>query len=195
MVLLLQIPWGFPAFTIYYFGFIAGNGVLLAILYRFSSLGFGQGRAIVSLRSTKGWIPGALIAVGVATFFLVLTRTGIFYIYPLNIRVFWLLLFTPLTAIGFFIGGREIELLPLDGLGRALLTLIQYLPFILLAVLYIAIRSVSGFIGIAYGLAALSIIVRAGNWMRSLGGNSVLIAMAQGFLLQLVILPQGVLFG
>jgi pimeloyl-ACP methyl ester carboxylesterase len=188
------IPAAFPAFTVYYFGFIAGYGITLLVLYRYSSLGKKAGIQLFPIESKGRLIPVIFSGLALTLFFGLLVRSGIFYIFPLNIRFIWLLIFAPLTAIGFYIGNRESMHMPGQLVYKYLLTLIQYFPFILLALLYLILASISGFIGLFYGLVVLMFLSRAGKILTDLGCNTLAIALMQGFVLQIIILPQGVLF-
>ncbi|PKO03999.1 MAG: hypothetical protein CVU41_19320 [Chloroflexi bacterium HGW-Chloroflexi-3] len=57
-----------------------------------------------------------LLALGFSTSILIITavytRTGWVYVFPINLRLIWLFIFTPFTALEFWIGIKETEKLP-----------------------------------------------------------------------------------
>ena len=70
-----------------------------------------------SCRLQKDW-KRVLAALGIAVGMLILTaayaRTGWFYVFPINVRLMWLVIFTPFTALGFWIGLHEGQMVQAD---------------------------------------------------------------------------------
>ena len=68
------------------------------------------------------------------------------------------------------------------------------LPLFMLIILYAAINSLSGMIGSTYGLIILALSMATAFLLDRIGRNDIITTIIQGFLVQLLILPQGVLF-
>jgi hypothetical protein len=130
------------------------------------------------------------------------TRSGLFYVIPANQRLAWLLIFSPFTAIGFWIGDKEARLLNdyREASGKklawagTLLTLIGLTPFILYTLFMGVLGSTSGMLGGVQGLLILVIVLLTGKILKHFIRVSWLIAILQAILLYALVLPQGVLF-
>jgi hypothetical protein len=134
------------------------------------------------------------IAAGMLTLTAAYARTGWFYVFPLNVRLVWLVIFTPFTALGFWIGLHEAQLLPQQRDTQAMLTLIGLFPFFLYTILMAALGSLSGMIGGLQGLLILWIVLTFGNLVQAVGCRPWMTAVCMAVLLYWLILPQGVLF-
>jgi hypothetical protein len=139
-----------------------------------------------------------LAATGIAIAMLLLTaafaRTGWFYGFPLNVRLVWLLIFTPFTALGFWIGLKEAQIMPRVRGVQMIHTLIGLFPFFLYTILMAALGSLSGMIGGAQGIIILSLVITFGRLIQVVGQQTWLSAVWMAVLLYWLILPQGVLF-
>jgi alpha-beta hydrolase superfamily lysophospholipase len=196
--LFFLVPLGKPVFNLIYVGFIGGYGILLAVLYWRGKMPGVQGR----LPFTTGKAPlewkRILIALGVAAGMLLLSaayaRTVWFYVPPANLRMFWLVIFTPFTALGFWIGLHEAQMLPRQRGVQAAQTLIGLFPFFLYTLLMAGIGSLSGMIGGLQGLLILWLVLTFGDLLQAVGRHPWLTAVCMAVLLYWLILPQGVLF-
>ncbi len=194
-------PLGKPVFNLIYVGFIGGYGILLAVLYWFSKMpGVTGNLPFVVSRSRLEW-KRVFAALGITAIMLLLTaayaRTGWFYVPPANLRFVWLVIFTPFTALGFWIGLHETRMLRNAGSrsgAQTALTLIGLFPFFLYTILMAAIGSLSGMIGGLQGLLILWLVLAFGNLIQALGRRPWLTAVCMAVLLYWLILPQGVLF-
>ncbi len=183
------IPLPFPAFNAYYFGFITANAIVLTIYLILKK----QFKLLINYFFSGNFhITSFLIVFIIIISLIIIARSGLFYIYPLNDRLFWLIIFGGLTAFGFLINQVESDLIKINHPRRFII--IQYLPFILLIFLYLIIGSWSGLNLLFHGILILYIIILIGKLLSSYKNPPWLIALIQGYLLQLLILPQGVLF-
>lgn len=202
------IPLGKPVLNLIYVCFIGGYGILLFILYKWGKMPGVQGKLI--LKSTKSLnldIPASVpqkklkrilltlgLTVAILTFTAAYTRTGWFYVFPINLRLIWLLIFTPFTALGFWIGLRESEMLSKKGGTQLAQMLIGLFPFFLYTILMAALGSLSGMIGGLQGLVILWLVLTFGNLIQAISHRPWLTATCMAILLYWLILPQGVLF-
>jgi pimeloyl-ACP methyl ester carboxylesterase len=199
--LTFALPWGNPAFNLIYVGFIGSYGVVLWILYR-------AGRMPGTKGAWRGEPPrklstrGGAISMGVFAALVVYTaafaRTGWYFIFPINERLIWLALFTPVTALGFWIGLREAEMVGRAAPGRLwpqiAASLIGLFPFFLWTGFLIGLGSLSGVFGNLQGVIYLSLALLSGALLRKLNNNPALTAVLQAILLYALVLPTGVLF-
>ncbi|MBD3407956.1 MAG: alpha/beta fold hydrolase [Candidatus Lokiarchaeota archaeon] len=199
-----MIPIGIPVFNIVYVGFIGSYGILFMILYWQGKVGGTKGNFkldmqfdISSLTNSK-FLLALVVASAIILWSAIFGRSGIYFIFPLNERFVWLIIFTIFTTIGFYVGQVEFQIaLKREVEGSRLLiwnTLIGFLPFFFLTGLWYALGSTSGMIGSLQGLLILALVMVGGNIIQRLGNRTILTAVFQAFLLQLLVLPQGVLF-
>ena len=203
-------PLYLPVFNMIYVGFIGGYGILLFILYILGRIPGTDGkwklkqnirRVPLSLRDSKFWI-GLLIWSVILFIAIIFTRTGLFYVIAFNQRLIWLALFTPVTALGFWIGAIESRMLNFlcieSGRNlrwfRSVLSLIGLTPFILYTIFMGILGSLSGMIGGLQGLLILALTLLTGKVLNHFIQKLWLVSVFQAILLYALILPQGVLF-
>ena len=141
------IPIGVPVFNMIYVGFIAGYGVFMLLLYRFRKKKLIPGvEGTFSLRRKSNFSIGkfflglgiVLIVVVVVTLF---ANSGIFGLFPMNVRLIWLVIYGLVTIPAYYITSLEQEWITHieqrhTQMFLSLHTLIGYIPFILMAIMY-----------------------------------------------------------
>ena len=197
------VPLGVPIFNLIYVGFIGGYGLLCYILYRAGRMPGTEGR--VPFGGTAGGSDEgsrALPAVGISGLSLLLltafVRTGWFLAPPLGMRMVSLVLFAPVTTLGFWVSLHESEIVraaaPERKWPQIILALLGLLPFLAWTVFQAAIGSLSGIVSALQGLAILALVLMHGGLIRRLAGQLWLTALVQTVMLYWLVLPQGVLF-
>ena len=198
------LPLATPVFNLIYVGFIGGYGLLMLLLYGIRKVPGTEGklpfRDPISERARDP--RGIAAALGItATFLAAVTlyaRTGWFLAPPSGQRLIWVALFTPVTALGFWIGLHEGEVLSTTELDRrwprAANTLLGLVPFFLWTILQAAIGSLSGMVSGVQGLIILALVTAYGALVLRLAQRPWLTAILQAIVLYWLILPQGVLF-
>lgn len=202
MYLYLMIPLPSPAFNLIYGGFLGGYGFLIGILYLFGRMpgvtGSLRGLKLNSTIRTNGWLLAiafnGLLFAALAFFY----RSGIGLVPPVGDRFLWVLIFTPLTALGFWLGMLEGDALsratPQNPRYHLWTLLIGLLPFYLYIGLLISLASVSGVLSALIGLIILTVGFMQAEITRRLTGNAILAAVLQAILIYMLILPSGALF-
>lgn len=202
-IIFMLIPLGVPVFNLIYVGFIGGYGILLLILYRKGKVTGVSGTLEIHLKPDMNNLNintlfGLLSAFLLITLGVLFANSGIYYVFPLNERIIWLALFTILTIPGFYISRKELIMVKNSkGLSKnisIILMIIGLIPFLLFAVLFFAIGSTSGMIGAVHGLIILGFVITGGELVYSIGKSLTLTIIFQSFLIQFLVLPQGVLF-
>jgi hypothetical protein len=196
------LPIGLPTFNLIYVAFFGGYGILMWFLYRFGRMPGTQGR--LPFANTKYQDRSSIWpALGITILLLIITavyaRTGWFFVYPLNMRLLWLVLFSLPTALGFWIGIYEFGMIDQNAPGKTfpqiIALLIGILPFFLYTAFLASIGSLSGVINGLQGLLILGLTLCFGFLSRQITRRHWLTAFCQTLLLYWLILPQGVLFG
>ncbi len=198
--LIFLLPLGTPAFNLIYISFLGGYGLMLAVVYQLDRMPGVSGRVKfdfsieVKLHTFLALAAFALTLLITAFF----ARTGWFFVLPANQRLAWAVIFTPITALGLWIGWQENALILKDAKNpeKSLLInlLIGLLPFFLYAGFLAAIGSLSGVVSQLQGLVILFFSIGCGIVYQKIGRNFLLTSLYQSFLIYWLILAQGVLF-
>jgi hypothetical protein len=202
------MPLGLPVFNLIYVGFIGGYGIVMLILYRIGKVPGTAGK--FNINSTMKTPPssrvrtvlGFLVWGIIVSVCIIFTRSGLFYVIAPNQRLVWLVIFTPFTALGFWIGDREFHMLDAfrHETGQRLkwasftLALIGLTPFFLYSLFMGILGSLSGMLSGLHGLLILSIVLLMGRLLKHFIQQSWIVSLLQAALLYALILPQGVLF-
>jgi len=195
------LPVGLPTFNLIYVAFFGGYGILMLALYRTGRMPGTQGQLPFAERvsftrqgTRRALIAFLLVWVGMAAY----ARSGWFYVFPLNARLVWLVLFSLPTALGFWIGIYEMRMIAKAAPGKvwpqAAAMLIGILPFFLYAAFLAGIGSLSGVVGSVQGLLIMGMVLLLGGLLRQRTKLHWFTAVCQAVLLYSLILPQGVLF-
>ena len=204
------LPLDLPVLNLYYVAFIGGYGLLLLLLYRLGKMPGTDGKLLLKMES-KGYSTSkppwrAWLGLGIWSLILLVcvlfTRAGLFFVIPANQRLIWLAIFSPVTALGFWIAGRESQMMAVfrhesgHKLPWALLalSLIGLTPFFIYTIFMGALGSLSGMVGSLQGLLILFLALLTGNLLKHFIHNDFLVALLQAVLLYALIMPQNVLF-
>ncbi|MBN2155830.1 MAG: alpha/beta fold hydrolase [Candidatus Lokiarchaeota archaeon] len=197
------IPIGIPVFNMIYVGFIAGYGIFMVLIYQFRKKKLIPGlEGTFDLKdmkhtSVKKILKGTCIVLGLLILSTLFARSGLYALFPLNYRLIWLILFTLITIPAFYITLKEQEWIVKTKRKRLVSfvhTVIGYVPFILLTILYLVLRSISGMIGAIHGLIIIALVTITGNLLGKIVQNQLFISIIQSFLLYYLVLPQTALF-
>ncbi len=208
--LFFLLPMDLPVFNMIYVGFIGGYGILMVGLYLTGKVPGTVGKWKHKLMTTSGalrkngknfWL-GILLWISILLVSILITRSGLFYVIPTNQRLLWVIVFSPFTAIGFWVSAKESRMLKTfltssthkKKMADFLRTLIGLVPFFLYTILMGILGSTSGMIGGLQGLLILIIIVQTGSILTRFINKAWITASLQSILLYILILPQGVLF-
>jgi len=203
-------PFYLPVFNMIYVGFIGGYGILMLLLYLLGRMPGTAGKLNLKKnihRKTslfgdfKFWT-GILIWLAILGITTIFTRTGLFYVIASNQRLVWLAVFTPVTALGFWISAREACMMEIFSheSGRRLrwsstaISLIGLTPFFLYTIFMGILGSLSGMIGGLQGLLILALVLLTGKVLNHFIQKLWLVSLLQAILLYALILPQGALF-
>jgi pimeloyl-ACP methyl ester carboxylesterase len=194
------VPLPKPVLNLYYLAFFGGYGLLFLLLRR---LGRIPGLKKITLPPTQSSKPPRLIpaaallvlALGLSALY---ANSGWFYVFPLNLRLLWLVLFIPPTSLGFWIGLSESRMLAEQAPGNRwagiLCSVSGLVPFFVYSLILGVLGSLSGLTAAVQGLLILWLILAFGELMSAVSSNDAFTAVAQAMLLYWIILPQGVLF-
>jgi pimeloyl-ACP methyl ester carboxylesterase len=202
------IPLGLPVFNMIYVGFIGGYGIVMWVLYRIGKVPGTEGKMpfkstkMASLTSGIKTLLGFLVWGLILLACIIFTRSGLFYVISPNQRLVWLIIFTPFTALGFWIGEKELHMLDAfrHKSGRRLtwasftLAIVGLTPFFLYTLVMGFLGSLSGMLSGLHGLLILAIVLLIGRSLNYFIHQTWIVNLLQAALLYALILPQGVLF-
>ncbi len=201
--LFIFIPIGVPVFNLIYVGFIGAYGILLLILYSRGKVPGSEGALKIHLRINKSHfnkrtLIGIIISLLLIIIGVIFANSGIYYVFPLNERLIWLIILTLFISPGFYIAQKETKYIK-DSFAEKnyyLLysTIIGYIPFIILIIFYLALGSFSGMLGSIQGLIILFFVILGGTLIMKISNNLLLTTIFQSFLIQFLTLPTGVIF-
>lgn len=197
----LFAPMNSPAFNLHYIVFFGGYGLVLWWRYRREKMPGVEGKMNFkgyASPTVKNTVLAGLVFLLVLGSISLMARSGWWYAFPLNHRFLWLLLFTPVTAIGFRIGFKEADMLrdwhPDQFWLVWLNGLIGLLPFFLYPAILAALGSTSGVLVGVQGLVVIALAMLTGSLIHKISKRPWLAAMCQAFLLYWMVLPLGALF-
>ena len=202
MTVYVLIPLPSPTFNLIYGGFLGGYGLLMFLFYWFGKMPGVTGKIrqfnTQSITMKNGWRWAFLFNLALFISVTILYRSGIGMVPPVGVRFVWVLIFVPLTALGFWIGMLEADAFSVAAPGkpvyRTLSTLISLFPFYLYLALLLALGSTSGVLGSVTGLLVLAVSLLQGEVTRKLSGHPLFAAVLQALLIFWLILPAGALF-
>ena len=196
------IPLDKPVFTLYYVAFVGGYGLLMLLLYALGKVPriYNKFKFSLSKNQVSAKRLGLAAGFNIILFFVLMSygNSGWYQIPPVRERLLWVAIFSPFTALGFWIGQLEDDLIshavPQEKSKRSFLTFIGLLPFFLYLLLMLILGSTSGLLTGLQGLLILFIVLRQGKITYHLTGIRWLSAILQAVLLYLLVLPGGTLF-
>lgn len=202
------LPLSLPVFNLIYVGFIGGYGLVMVLLFRVGKVPGTDGQLLLKSTTENKSSTAHPTGLGLLLWGLTLvaailfTRSGLFFVISPNQRLLWLVIFTPITALGFWIGEKEMHMVTAVKFksGQQLkwapliLALISLTPFILYTLLMGFLGSLSGMVAGLHGLLILAIVLLIGRLLKHFIHQYWIISLLQAAFLFALILPQGVLF-
>ncbi|MBD3350284.1 MAG: alpha/beta fold hydrolase [Candidatus Lokiarchaeota archaeon] len=208
ILLLAFIPIGYPIFGTPFAGIFGGLGIFMLVWYHEGRTAGTSGTMEFTvylknktkklvLRGNKRII--LLLVFGmlytlIITFFL---NSGLFYVFPLNERLIWLIITTPIATTGFFIIQKERNYIENSSENSAkdilLVMLIDYLPIVLLSIVAL-VGGPTTASGLIQFIVIILLILTLGELFRKVTENTILIGITQAFILQYISLAFGPIF-
>ena len=186
-VISVLMPFGSPIMSIIFIGGIAGYGVSSLIVYKKGKM---RGVAVLPKTLKKEKLKGRNIALSIVIFLSVLyvfvlgLSSGLYNLFPLNFRMFWLLVASAAMSVGFYISSQEGLMLKTSKVSMVVIyNIVQYVLLALMAIAYLALESYSGLIGLIQNLFLLYISIFAGNCISRLT-NTLYGSIASAILFQ-----------
>lgn len=189
----VALPFGSPVMGIVFMGSIAGYGITMLLFYRKGRFKGTEGklpRAALKPRA-KTWPLAVLVFILTLLYLIFAMRSGLYRVYPLNVRLFWLVFACAIMALGFYVSGCEADMLKragATGWQRFAYNLIQYVPLFLMSIVYLIIKSYSGLIGAIQNLILLYACIAMGECVKRLSQNRLWGAVATAFVFQTTML-------
>lgn len=114
LLLFFTIPLGYPYISLIAVSSIGGYGILLILLHGRGKMPGTAGTLITDLRVNKkaldrNVLKASVIAILLIFLSTIFAQTGLFYVFPLNDRLMWLIILTIFTIPGFYIMDQELK--------------------------------------------------------------------------------------
>lgn len=197
MFLYTLIPLPSPTFNLIYGGFLGGYGLLMFTLYLAGRMPGATGNLhqvkIQTTSTHRRWFLAAAFNLALFAVVTLIYRSGLGLAPPVGVRFAWIFIFLPLTALGFWLGMLEMNLLE-KPVYRVLAALNGLVPFYLYVILMGALGSTSGMLGALMGLLVLVASLLLGEINHILTGTPAFAALMQALFIFWMILPAGALF-
>ncbi|MBK5114985.1 MAG: alpha/beta fold hydrolase [Candidatus Heimdallarchaeota archaeon] len=198
---LAYLPNGIPYFTLLFVCPISGYGLMMLILYSLDRMPGLVGKwrpKIKQIKENMNWriILFGLVVFGIITaVFSYFISSSLYHVFPLNIRLLWLAIFTVLSLPGFYFLQIEAKLIrnysEVKDHHTKLNSLAFLAPFIIGALYILFSGTIIYFIDALNDIIILSVIILVGNLMQKIWKKPFLTALLQSFLLFFLLLPRG----
>ncbi|MFW9924005.1 MAG: hypothetical protein ACFFDW_12035, partial [Candidatus Thorarchaeota archaeon] len=192
---------GQPFFTFIYFIPFFGYGLISLILYSIGKMPGSEGKhrfnfkSIVEKFSWRQFFFGLYIAIIVTVLAILLLKSIIYNVFPTNIRILWLFIFTILCSIGFYYIRIESNMIRNSEEKVHLRLFINYLILLVPFVIGVAVIGLSGtliyFFDGLHSLAIIVFVILMGELLDLIWKKPLFAAIFQSFLLFFLVLPRG----
>lgn len=197
MCLVVVIPTGSPVLNLILIVFLTGYGFMSLLKYNKNKL-----KGVEVLKPEEGqsvkvnWWKFVAVFIPSGVALVVFLRSGLYHIYPWNIRLMWLAIFTVIMAVHFYISNKEEAMLAQCNWKQKLLyNVIQYIPMILMIVAYLCMASFTGLVGLIQNFVFLLLAVKIGDTITRCSNSSVAGAICASLLFQSVIMNATAIIG
>ncbi|NHK31711.1 MAG: lysophospholipase [Asgard group archaeon] len=200
-VILLFLPIAIPYFTLLFFCPLAGYGIINFILYTIGKMpGYNdkwKPKIKESLLEINWWsvLFGAIVFVIITIVFSYFLNGFMYHIFPINIRLAWLAIFTIIGTLGFYMFQFETNELRKAYPNKSKITMLNnfifLLPFIIGAFVILFSGRIIFFLDALHDLILLGLVVLIGNLLQQIWKTPIFTAYMQSFLLFFLLLPRG----
>ncbi|MHA1125262.1 MAG: alpha/beta hydrolase [Candidatus Heimdallarchaeota archaeon] len=199
--LICLLPMGIPFFTLLFLFPVVGYGIIMLIFYATGKMPGAEGKFKPRVADFKKDLNGykilftAIIGIIIIALFSYFISSTVYHIFPLNIRLFWLALFTILSVIGFFMLQVETELIQKsfpNKINALVLNNTLFLsPFIIGVIYLLAAGNLIYFLDGLHDMIILVLVILSGGLLQRLWKKKLLTAIFQAFLLFFLVVPRG----
>ncbi len=195
LILFLTFPLDIPFISLISVSSIGGHGILMILIYSQGKMPGTRGFLNFKLKIENNKqkcdiLKGLALAISLIFTSTIFACSGIFYVYPINDRLIWLIVLTVFSIPGFFVMQLEFNSFFNSNLARnkrrngVILTIFVLYPFF----------SYAAMLGSLHGIIILIFVLSGGVLVQKIGKNSTLTVVIQAFLMNYLLLSQGVLY-
>jgi pimeloyl-ACP methyl ester carboxylesterase len=200
-VILLFLPIAIPYFTLLFFCPLAGYGIINIILYTIGKIpGYNKKwkpKIKESLKEVNWWsvLFGVIVITLITTIFSYLLNGFMYHVFPLNIRLAWLVVFTIIATLGFYMFQIETNELRKVFPNKSKITMLNNFIFLLPFIIGVFVILFSGriifIVDAVHDLILMALVVFVGNLLQQIWKKPIFTASMQSFLLFFLLLPRG----
>ncbi len=200
-VILLFLPISIPFFTLLFICPILGYGILNTILYASGKMPGFNGKLKPKLKGFFEEINWWNILFGIAVTVIIIAVLSymingfLYHVFPLNIRLVWLVIFTIFGTLGFYIYQFEILELRKAYPNKLEITILNnflfLVPFSIGALAILFSGWIIFFVDAVNDLILLGLVILVGNLLYQIWKKPIFTAFMQSFLLFFLLVPRG----
>lgn len=200
-MIFLLLPIGIPTYALVYFSVILGYGVISFILYSTNKMPGVEGRYRFSFKEAFDNIEWQriLLGLGIAALFIIFAtvfiNSGFYRVYPGNIKLLWLVLFTIFSSIGFHQLLLETEVIRNNFQNKRINTFYNYLIYFAPIALILLVIAATGYYFILFDafneLVIVVTVVFFGEFLKKIIKNRLVTAIIMSFILYFLSLSRG----
>lgn len=191
---LYLVPIRYPYNDIVSLVIFCGYGVLMYILYRYSSFGGGMGKYMFVRDRTGKYRISLLVSAVIALGAGLIAVCGFYNPFSIFIKWDWMIIFSVLCAFTFYMDQMERQILRLDDKGKVMLMIINYLPVIA----GFGVMLLIGVYSSAYKMLMMMLMavlcVSTEEIFRKIGCSTRMTSLFKGFLFTMVVFSQASMF-
>ncbi|NHJ05921.1 MAG: alpha/beta fold hydrolase [Candidatus Heimdallarchaeota archaeon] len=199
-IIFFVLPFGFPTFTLIYACPIAGYGTIMLILFAIGKVPGIEGKwqpNTIELKEFLDWkkpIIALLIGSVITVVFALVINFSWNNVLTPTVKIYWLVILTLVTSLGFYVKRKESELIRKVYPGRYSYifynNLIYLSPFILIAFILLLMGVSFLFIDAFHGFAIFTLVVLSGGLIQRFCKNTYFTALLQSIMLIFLVLPR-----
>lgn len=200
-VILLFLPISIPYFTLLIFCPIAGYGIINMILYAIGKIPGYKGKWRPKIKNSLEEVNWWSVLFGIVVFVIIITVFGYFlngfmyHVFPLNIRLVWLVVFTIIATQGFYMFQIETKELRKAYPNNSRITMLNNFIFLLPFIIGVFVILFSGriifFVDAYHDVILMGLVILVGNLLQQILKKPIFTAFMQSFLLFFLLLPRG----
>ncbi|HUU78113.1 MAG TPA: alpha/beta fold hydrolase [candidate division Zixibacteria bacterium] len=199
-IIFFVLPFGLPTFTLIYACPIAGYGTIMLILFATGKVPGIEGKwqpNTIELKEFLDWkkpIIALLIGSVITVVFALVINFSWNNVLTPTVKIYWLVILTLVTSLGFYVKRKESELIREVHPGRYNYifynNLLYLSPFILVAFILLFMGISFLFIDAFHGFAIFTLVVFSGGLIHRFCKNTYFTALLQSIMLIFLVLPR-----
>ncbi len=193
-IALYLIPINFPYNDIFRLTLFSSYGIIMFIIYKFTNFGNDMGKNFFAndgLKNLRGALLTGLIMIGALV---LISYSGLYYLFSFHSKWLWLILFTALCMLIFFIDEKERKILSLSFREKILLMFINYMGILIAPIILIALGLYNTAFMMFLMIGCLALVLSLDLIFYRINSPIRTNALIKAFIFQLLVFAQSTMF-